>query len=90
MEKGTFTPIVMSGGVGNEAGGHHKRIASLIAEKIRESSAGVLNYIRTRLSFCSLKSVLIANRGFRGWRFKENTTPISSLSFNLIDFDKVE
>lgn len=90
MEKGTFTPIVMStsGGVGNEADRHHKRIASLIAEKIRESSADVLNYIRTRLSL--LKSVLIAIRGFRGKRFKENTTPISSLSFNLIDFDKVE
>ena len=92
MEKGTFTPIVMStsGGVGNEADRHHKRIASLIAEKRRESYADVLNYIRTRLRFCLLKSVLIAIRGFWGKRFKENTTPISSLSFNSIDFDKVE
>ena len=92
IEKGTFTPIVMStsGGVGHEADRHHKRIASLIAEKRRESYADVLNYIRTRLRFCLLKSVLIAIRGFRGKRFKENTTPISSLSFNLIDFDKVE
>ena len=47
MEKDTFTPIVMStsGGVGNEADRHHKRIASLIAEKRRESYADVLNYI---------------------------------------------
>ena len=32
MEKGTFTPIVMStsGGVSNEADRHHKRIASLL------------------------------------------------------------
>ena len=90
-KKGTFTPIVMStsGGVGNDADRHHKRIASLIAEKIRESYADVLDYIRTRLRFCLLKSVLIAIRGFRGKRFKENTSPISSLSFNLIDFDKI-
>ena len=41
MEKGTFTPIVISTsrGVGNEAERHHKRIASLIAEKRRESYA---------------------------------------------------
>ena len=47
MEKDTFTPIVMStsGGVGNEADRHHKRIASLIAEKRREGYADVLNYI---------------------------------------------
>ena len=92
MEKGTFTPIVMStsGRVGNEADRHLKRIAPLIAEKRRESYADVLNYIRTRLRFCLLKSVLIAIRGLRGKRFKENTTPISSISFNLIDFDKVD
>ena len=54
IEEGTFTPIVMStsGGVGNEADRHHKRIVPLIAEKRRESYAGVLNYIRTRLGFC--------------------------------------
>ena len=86
MEKGTFTPIVMStlGGVGNEADRHHKRIASLIAEKTRESYADVLNYIRTRLRFCLLKSVLIAIRGFRGKRFKEK---YYTNLFSLIQFD---
>lgn len=90
MEKGTFTPIMMStsGGVGIEADRHHKRIASLIAEKRRDSYADVLNYIRTRLRFCLLKSVLITIRGVRGKRMKENTRPISSLSLNLIEFDK--
>ena len=81
METGTFTPIVMSmsGGVDIEADRHHKRIASLIAEKRRESYADVLNYIRRRLRFCLLKSVLIAISGVRGKRMKENITPISSL-----------
>ena len=90
MEKGTFTPIVMStsGGVGNEADRHHKRITPLIAEKRRESYADVLNYITTRLRFCLFKSLLIAIRGFRGKIFKENTTPLSSLSFNLMTLIK--
>ena len=91
MEKGTFTPIVMStsGGVGHEADRHHKRIASLIVEKRRESYADVLSYIRTRLRFRLLKSVLIAIRGVRRKRLKESTTFFFSLSFNLIDFVNV-
>ena len=38
VEKGTFTPIVGStfGGMGNEANRHHKRIATLIAQKRNE------------------------------------------------------
>ncbi|CAH3143545.1 unnamed protein product [Porites lobata] len=78
---GTFTASVMStsGGVGIEADRHHKRIASLIAEKRRESYADVLNYIGTKLRFCLLRSVLIAIRGVRGKRLKKNTTSISSL-----------
>ena len=88
MEKDTFTPTVIStsGGVGIEADRHHKRIASLIARKRRQSYADALRYIRTRLRFCLSKSVLIAITGVRGKRMKENSTPISSLSFNLIDF----
>ena len=69
--------------MGIEADRHHKRIASLIAEKRKESYADVINYVRTRLRFCLLKSVLIAIRGVRG-SFKE-TAPISSISFNLIE-----
>lgn len=80
-EKGTFTASVMStsGGVGIEADRHHKGIASLIAEKRRESYADVLNYIGTKLRFCLLRNVLIAIRGVRGKRLKKNTTSISSL-----------
>lgn len=51
MEKDTFTPIVIwtSGGVGIEADRHHKRIASLIARKRRQSliNADALRYITT-------------------------------------------
>ena len=86
IEKGSFTPIVMStfGGMGEEAIKFHKRLATLIAEKRHESYPEVLNYIRTRLRFSLLKSVLIAIRGIRGKQTVERTTPISSLSFNLL------
>ena len=86
IEKGSFTPIVMStfGGMGVEAKKYHKRIATLISEKRGERYADVINFLRTRMRFSILRSVLTAVRGVRG-KNKIETTPISSLSFNLIE-----
>ena len=85
IEKGSFTPIVGStfGGWGKEASRHHKRIATLIALKKNEEYADVINYIRTRLRFSVLKSILTAVRGVRGK--SREAAPISSISFNLIE-----
>ena len=87
VEKGSFTPIVMStfGGAGEEAEKHHKRIATLIAQKRNERYSDVINYIRTRLRFCLLRSVLLAIRGVRGKSLKEKTESVSSISFNLVE-----
>ena len=87
VEKGSFTPIVMStsGGVGEEADKHHKRIATLIAQKRNERYSDVINYVRTRLRICLLRSVLLAVRGVRGKSAKENTQPISTIAFNLVE-----
>ena len=71
------------GGWGIEAQRHHKRIATLIAEKKNESYADVISYIRTRLRFCVLDSVLTAVRGVRGKT--RPGAPISTLDFNLIE-----
>ena len=86
VEKGSFTPIVMStfGGMGVEAKKYHKRIATLISEKRGERYSDVINFLRTRMRFSILRSVLTAVRGVRG-RSKMKTTPISALSFNLIE-----
>ena len=83
--KGSFTPIVGStfGGWGTEADRHHKRIATLIADKKNEDYADVVNHIRTRLRFSVLKSILTAVRGVRGKMRPD--APISSISFNLIE-----
>ncbi len=48
VEKGSFCPLVYSttGGVGNLCETHHKRVASLIAEKRKEDYPSVIRYIR--------------------------------------------
>ena len=76
------------GGMGAEAESYHKRLAQLISEKRNEAYSHVVNYIRTRLRFCLLKSVLTSIRGTRGKSKIENISPISSLSFNLVQFEE--
>ena len=90
IEKGSFTPIVMStfGGMGEEAERYHKRIAQLISMKRNEPYPSVIGYIRNRLRFCLLKSVLTSLRGVRGKAIREKVSPVSSLSFNLINFEE--
>ena len=82
VEHGSFTPIILStsGGVGPEANRHHKRIAELIALKRKGEYSQIIQYIRTRLRFNLLKSILVAVRGERGRRTKAG--PIS-LQLNL-------
>ena len=89
VEKGSFTPIVVStfGGMGKEAEAYHKRLAQLISNKRNETYSHVVNYVRTRLRFCLLKTVLTSVRGVRGKSSQVKITPISDLSFNLIQFD---
>ena len=86
VERGTFTPIVGStfGGWGPEANSYHKRIATLLSAKRNETYVDIMNYIRTRLRFCVLKSVLMAVRGVRGKIRKENTMLIADIPFNII------
>lgn len=87
-EKGSFTPLVMTttGGMGIEAQNFHKRLALLIANKRKEAYSDVILYIRTKIRFAILKCTLIAIRGIRNKTHKSETTPISNVSFNLIDF----
>ena len=85
VEKGSFAPVVFStfGGCGPEADRLHKRIATLLSRKKKESYADVLHHIRTCLSFALLKSILVSLRGVRGIP-KEKNPPLTDISFNLI------
>ena len=84
VEHGSFTPIVFSttGGAGPEADKHHKRIAQLISLKKKEEYSHVINYIRTRLRFNLLRSILVAIRGERGKSTRFG--PISSIEYRMI------
>ena len=85
VEKGTFTPLVYTtfGGCGPQATSYHKRLAELISRKRNEDYHHVINYIRVKVRFAILRSVLIAVRGERG-RKTTSSQPISSTAFNLI------
>ena len=87
-EKATFCPLVFSttGGVGELCERHHKRIAELIASKRNEKYSDVMRYIRTRLCFTLLRSLLMALRGTRGK--VSNFSDISDVCFGLIPNDE--
>ena len=84
VEHGSFTPIIFSttGGAGPETTRHHKRIAQLIALKRKDEYSSVMQYIRTRLRFNLLRSILVAVRGERGKSVRAK--PISSIEFGMI------
>ena len=86
VDKGSFTPLIFSttGGMGPESTTYHKRLAELISRKRGEAYADVVNHIRTKIRFSLLRSILLAIRGERGRRRKENEVPISDLSLNII------
>ena len=85
-EHASFTPLVFttSGGMGPECTRFNQRIAELIAAKRKETYADVLNFVRTKLRFALLRSVLAALRGFRGRRNREEEVSMEDISFNLI------
>ncbi len=83
-EKGSFEPLVFltTGGTGPRCNKVIKRIAGKISEKRGEEYSHVIGFMRTRLRFALLRSVLISVRGVRGKTMKN--PPINFLPFNLI------
>ena len=74
VERGTFTPLVFntSGGLSDECNSYHSRFAELLAVKKQESYVSTIAWIRTRVSFANLRSVLVC---LRGSRFRTKITP---------------
>ena len=72
VEKSSFTPVVFSttGIMGSEADKLYRRIANLLSTKTRQSYADSIRYIRQRLSFCLLRTLIVSLRGHRGVRPK--------------------
>ena len=84
VEKGCFTPIVFSttGGMGVEAENFFKRLAEKIAQKKETPYSQVVSFVRRRVRFDLMRTILIALRGYRG---KPQPVPqmISELDLHL-------
>ena len=84
VEKATFTPLVFSttGLMGPRAEVFYKKAANELSKKTGHTYSDSIRYIRLRLSFCLLKTILIAIRGYRGNCFKRFNSYDND--FNLI------
>ena len=73
-----------TGGMAPECEAFNKQLAHRIADKRKDDYSAVANYIRTKIRFALLRSVLISLRGVRGKQKKDSTTPTSAVAFGLI------
>ena len=84
-EKGSFSPMVFltTGGTGPECTRVLKKVADRISKKRGEDYGHVMAFIRTKLRFSLLKSVLIAIRGERG-KVTSKEPYLGYIEYNLI------
>ena len=67
IEQGTFTLLVCTttGGMADECVKYHSRLAELIANKNRESYSSSISWIRAKVYFAIVRSVILCLRGSR-------------------------
>ena len=67
VEKGTFTPVVLSslGGLGIESSRFLSKVIELVSQKKDLEQSVVANYIRTKISFELVRSQIACIRGAR-------------------------
>ena len=72
IEHGSFSTLIFATTGGASPITHKliRRIASLIAQKLNELYPGVINFIRTRVSFSLLQSTIICFCGCRIQKLK--------------------
>ena len=68
IEHGSFTPLVFTsnGGMGRECQHFLTTLADKIAQKKHQQYSEVINWLRTKLSFALIRSLVLALRGYRG------------------------
>ena len=81
VEREVFTPLVFltSGGMGEEAKSLFKRVAAKMANTTSQKYSEKITFIRKRLHFDLLKTILITLRGYRGKPSPSSSTEISEL-----------
>ena len=77
VEHATFTPLVMSatGGLARQAAVFYKRLADLLSSKINQPYCKTITWLRCRLSFALLRSVIQCIRGARSSHGHAVSTP---------------
>ena len=85
VEKASFEPLVFltTGGMGPRCTAIVQKIAQKIAAKRKEQYPDVMGFIRTKLRFSLLRSVLIAVRGDRG-KPSSKEPHLGLVAFNLV------
>ena len=76
VENGTFTPLVfnVNGAMGREGICFYQRLACLIAEKRKIETSEVINWLRTKISFSLLRSMILCIRGSKTIKRKDLTS----------------
>ena len=91
-ERATFIPLVFTTAATTapECNKFHKRVAELIANKRKEQYGKVLSYIRTRISFAMLKSILVSIHGVRDKQGRKDGGIVfaSEVAFGLVPEEK--
>ena len=82
MEEGTFAPLLFTstGGMADECKRFHSRLAELLALKKGDDYAETISWIRGKVSFIILRSVLLCLRGTRSKRRAANVSNIDITS----------
>ena len=86
VEHGTLTPLVFScfGGMSRECHKFYQRLAELLAEKRKISISESSCYVRTKINFSLIRSMILCIRGTRS--SKNNvTTPLSETDIALVN-----
>jgi hypothetical protein len=85
VEHGTFTPLVFTttGVMAHECSLFHKALADKIAQKKGEQYSQVMQYMRTKISFLTLKATLLCLRGSRSTFARTEEVNIADVGLNL-------
>ena len=86
VEQGCFTPLVFStnGGMGRECRKFYARLADMIAAKRKQEYCVTMSWLRRKISFSLIRSILLCVRGSRGRNSDEvNVTENIEMSESL-------
>ena len=83
VEHGSFTPLVFScfGGMSRECSFFYKRLAEKLAEKRNLSTSETMCFVRTKINFSLINSLVLCIRGSRSVR--NDTVPIADTDIKL-------